>query len=96
MSDALIFSLVFGGLVVARIIAATVIFAWILPRGTRCPNCDAETLRLMNGGIDRLAPWLRKSWCYECEWQGMLRVTCTPLPHPAAARPQSDTVARNA
>lgn len=74
MSDALIFSLVFGGLVVARIVAATLIFAWILPRGDRCPNCDSITLRMENGIWGRMLPWLRKSWCYECEWEGMLRV----------------------
>jgi hypothetical protein len=74
MSDALIFSLVFGGLVVARVVAATLIFAWILPRGDRCPNCDAITLRMENGIWGRMLPWLRKSWCYECEWEGMLRV----------------------
>jgi hypothetical protein len=74
MSDALIFTLVFGGLVVARVIAATVLFALILPRGDRCPNCDAVTLRLENGVTGRILPWLRRSWCYECEWHGMLRV----------------------
>jgi hypothetical protein len=74
MSDALIFSLVFGGLVVLRIIAAAVLFTWILPRGVRCPNCDAVTLRMENGIWSRLIPWLRKSWCFECEWEGMLRV----------------------
>ena len=74
MSDALIFSLVFGGLFVARVIAATIVFALILPRGDRCPNCDAVTMRLENGIWGRLMPWLRRSWCYECDWHGMMRV----------------------
>ncbi len=74
MSDALIFSLVFGGLIVLRIVAATIVFTWILPRGDRCPNCDAITLRMENGVWGRLLPWLRKSWCMQCEWEGMLRV----------------------
>jgi hypothetical protein len=78
MSDALIFSLVFGGLVVVRIVAATLIFAWILPSGDRCPNCDAITLRMENGIWSRMLPWLRKSWCFECEWEGMLRVGNVP------------------
>ena len=75
MSDALIFCLVFGGLVVARLVAATLIFAWILPKGDRCPNCDSVTLRMENGFIGRKFPWLRKSWCYECNWEGMLTMS---------------------
>ncbi len=77
MSDAVIFSLVFGGLVVLRIIAATIVFTLILPRGTSCPNCDATTLRIQNRFCERLVPWLRKSWCTQCEWEGMLRVPRT-------------------
>jgi hypothetical protein len=77
MSDAVIFSLVFGGLVVVRLVIATLVFIWILPRGDQCPNCDAVTLRIENGIWARLIPWLRKSWCFECEWEGMLRVVRT-------------------
>lgn len=73
MSDALVFVIVFVGLVVLRIVAATVIFYYILPSGDRCPNCDAVTLRVRPRGFDRLMFWLRPSWCYECSWDGMLR-----------------------
>ncbi len=74
MSDAAIFVLVFVVLFVLRVVAATVIFLWILPRGDRCPNCDAVTLRLQSNRLVRLVPSLRRSWCLRCGWQGMLRV----------------------
>ena len=73
MSDAVIFVIVFGGLFVLRIIAATIIFFYILPQGDRCPNCDAVTLRLESTGWRSAFPWFRPSWCYECGWEGMLR-----------------------
>jgi hypothetical protein len=73
MSDAAIFILVFGGLVVIRIVAATVLFFFILPAGDRCINCDAPTLRVQPARWHRLFPWFRPSWCYRCGWKGMLR-----------------------
>jgi hypothetical protein len=73
MSDVTIFALIFGGLFVLRIIAATIVFFYILPRGDRCPNCDAVTLRVQSAGWNRVLPWLRTSWCYVCGWEGMLR-----------------------
>jgi hypothetical protein len=50
MSDAALFVLVFGGLFILRGIAATIVFLWILPDGIRCPQCDAETMRVESGG----------------------------------------------
>ena len=77
MSDAALFILLFGGLFVLRFIAATVVFLWILPDGVRCPNCDAETLRVESRGVLKIMPWFRSSWCYECEWHGMHRIRKT-------------------
>ena len=73
MSDATIFILVFGGLFLLRALAATIVFFYILPRGDRCPNCDAATVRVQTGLWNRLIPSLRSSWCMECGWSGMLR-----------------------
>ena len=73
MSDGVIFVAVFAGLFVLRIIAATLVFLWILPEGDQCPNCDAVTLRVQSAGWNRLMPWFRTSWCYECGWDGLLR-----------------------
>ncbi len=73
MSDVAIFVLVFGGLFVLRVVAATLVFIWILPDGDRCPNCDAVTLRVQAAGFDRLMPWLRSRWCPDCRWEGMMR-----------------------
>ncbi len=73
MSDALLFTLVFGGLFVLRAIAATVFFYFILPEGDRCPNCDAVTLRVQSRGWSLFAPRMRPSWCFECRWHGLLR-----------------------
>jgi hypothetical protein len=74
MSDATIFILIFGGLFVVRIVAATIVFFYILPCGDRCPNCDAPTARVQTGRWNRLVPALRSSWCLHCGWEGILRV----------------------
>lgn len=73
MSDVVLFTVIFGGLFILRIVAATVVFAVLLPRGDRCPNCDAPTMRLSARMMDRFLPWFRRSWCLRCGWQGMLR-----------------------
>jgi len=73
MSEAALFVVVFGGLFILRIIAATIVFAVLLPSGDRCPNCDAVTIRVQSRFSDRLLPWFRKSWCLTCGWHGMLR-----------------------
>jgi hypothetical protein len=89
-SDAMIFVLVFGGFFVLRIIAATLVFFWILPEGDRCPHCDAPTLRVQATGIHRLMPWFRPSWCYVCGWEGSLRHgELTPPPTPAPRSPRT-------
>lgn len=73
MSDAVIFVLVFGGFFVLRAVACTVFFLYLLPAGDRCPNCDAVTLRVESTMFNRLLPMFRTSWCYECNWHGLLR-----------------------
>jgi hypothetical protein len=73
MSDALLFTLIFAGLFVFRIVLATVFFALILPAGDRCLNCDAPTLRVESRFFDRFTPWFRRSWCLRCGWHGILR-----------------------
>ncbi len=73
MSDAAIFTLVLGGLFVLRIVAATVVFLLILPRGDRCPLCDAVTLRVESRGLRLSHLPLAKRWCLACGWEGMMR-----------------------
>lgn len=73
MSDAVIFLLVFAGFFILRAVAATVFFYYILPQGDRCPNCDAITLHVQSRVWNRLLPMCRTSWCYRCNWSGMLR-----------------------
>ena len=73
MSDATIFAVIFVGFFLLRAAAATVFFYFILPDGDRCPNCDAITLRVQSRGWNVLFPRLRTSWCYECNWHGLLR-----------------------
>jgi hypothetical protein len=79
MSDAVLFVAIFGGLFALRIAAATLLFLCILPEGDQCPNCDAVTLRMQSPWWNRLMPWFRTSWCYECGWDGFLRHV-RPLP----------------
>ncbi len=82
MSDPILFTVFFIGIFVLRIIAATVLFLVLLPCGDRCPNCDAVTLRVQSRGWNTLMPWFRTSWCYECDWEGLLRHgPLSPDPH---------------
>lgn len=96
MSDAAIFVLVFGGIFVLRIVAATLFFLCLLPEGDRCINCDAPTLRVQRAVWHRLVPKLRPSWCLECGWHGMLRSgPVTPPAAPAGTLPRpADAAAR--
>lgn len=73
MSDAAIFALVFGGLMVLRIVAATIVFILILPRGDRCPMCDAVTLRVHSSALRHFHLPLAKRWCLACGWVGVMR-----------------------
>lgn len=86
MSDAALFVIVFGGLFVLRGIAATIVFLWILPDGIRCPQCDAETMRVEPGRIMRLLSGFRSSWCLVCGWHGVHRIVPTEaVPRSASA-----------
>lgn len=90
MSDAALFAVIFIGFFVLRIIAATIFFLWLLPRGDRCPICDAPTIRVTSRGWNLLMPWFRTSWCYECDWEGLLRHgPLTPEPAPPALAKKS-------
>lgn len=73
MSDTAIFSLVFGGLLVLRVIAATVVFLLILPRGDHCPMCDAITVRMQSSIARGSVVRLTKRWCLACGWEGYMR-----------------------
>lgn len=86
MSDVMIFGVIFVAFFVLRAIAATVFFYYMLPESNRCPMCDQPTLRVSSPGWNRLMPWFRTSWCYECGWEGLLR-RGGPL-EPASTRSQ--------
>lgn len=73
MSDTVLFAIIFVGFFVLRLIAATVVFFFLLPQGDRCPNCDAVTLRVQSRGWNVLLRWFRTSWCMHCGWEGLLR-----------------------
>ena len=80
-----VFALVFVAFFVIRAIVATIFFYCLLPQGDRCPCCDAPTLRVEAKWWDRLMPWFRPSWCYRCNWDGMLRYgPLTPVDTPTA------------
>lgn len=73
MSDPLWFGVVFVGFFVLRAIVATWVFLFLLPDGDHCPNCGEITLRVEARPWNRLLPWFRTSWCYSCNWEGLLR-----------------------
>jgi hypothetical protein len=89
MSDAVLFSIIFVGFFLLRLVAATIFFFCILPDGDRCPNCDTPTIRVQSKGWNTLMPWFRTSWCYACGWEGLLRrgpLTPEPKTTPAAKK----------
>ncbi len=89
MSDAALFVLVFVGLFVLRIIAATAVFLVLLPKGDHCQLCDTPTVRVESWFLDRCMPWFRKSWCLRCGWVGVMRrgpLSEQPAVHKPAAR----------
>jgi hypothetical protein len=69
----MIFAIVLIAFFVLRIVAATIVFYFILPEGDRCPVCDDVTLRIQSKGWNTLMPWFRTSWCMRCDWQGLHR-----------------------
>lgn len=71
--DAVIFAVVFVAFFVLRAIAATILFLCMLPDSMLCPICNEATLRVSKPAWNRLLPWFRTSWCYECGWEGLLR-----------------------
>lgn len=73
MTEGTILVVVIVGLFFLRFVAATVIFALLLPRTDRCIDCDAPTVRVTSVLWDRVLPMFRKSWCLECGWTGLLR-----------------------
>ena len=85
MLEAVLCIVIIGGFFVFRAVLATVFFFYLLPEGDRCPNCDAATLRVQSRGWKLCMPHMRPSWCYECNWHGLLREG--PLT-PAVASPQ--------
>jgi hypothetical protein len=56
---------------------------WILPRGDRCPMCDAVTERVHAPSWRRLR--LAKRWCIACGWEGMMRLAPTGKANLAAS-----------
>jgi hypothetical protein len=88
-----LFVVIFVGFFILRIIAATIVFFFLLPRGDRCPNCDAVTVRIESKGWNLLMPWFRTSWCYDCGWEGLLRHG--PLtPNPRTSKPAEQPTRR--
>ena len=87
MSGIIVFAVVFILFFVLRAIAATVFFYFMLPESDRCPMCDQPTIRVSQPGWNRLLPWFRTSWCYECGWEGLLRTA--PPSEPASTVSQS-------
>ena len=95
MSDVLIFAIVFVGFFVLRAIAATVFFYFLMPESDRCPMCDRPTIRVSKPAWNRLLPWFRTSWCFECGWEGLLRPPSDPTPLSGVARVHRPVASRD-
>jgi hypothetical protein len=73
MLEAVLFGTVFVGFFVLRAIAAVVFFYFVLSDSAQCPMCNELTVRVQSRVWNRLMPWFRTSWCYQCGWEGLLR-----------------------
>lgn len=94
-TDAWIF---IGFFVAVRVIIVwflTRLYIMMIPDGDRCPLCDGYTLPIeRNGGWRVLGPRFRRSWCLDCQWEGVLRRSAnfdpsmlkSPVPLRKAAR----------
>lgn len=96
MSDAVLFTVVFAGFVVMRLVVATLFFYWVLPESDRCPCCDEPTVRVQARGWNLLMPWFRTSWCYACGWEGLLRHGEPSIVHRAVPRRSAPRARRGA
>jgi hypothetical protein len=84
MWDAVLCITIIGGFFLLRAVLATIFFFFLLPDGDRCPNCDSPTIRVQSSGWNFLARSFRNSWCYHCNWHGLLRDgPLTPVSPPA-------------
>jgi hypothetical protein len=87
MTDVVLFGIIFVAFFILRAIAATVFFFYMTPQSDRCPMCDHPTLRVESRAWNRLLPWFRTSWCYQCGWEGLLRPA--PAGDPASTESHS-------
>lgn len=73
-TDAWIFIGVFIGIRIVFIWFATRLFILMIPDGDLCPLCDGYTLPIERDSWWRvLGPRFRRSWCLDCQWEGVLR-----------------------
>lgn len=97
-SDAWVFIAVFVAIRITFIWLATKMFVAMIPDGDHCLMCDGRTLPIERNGWWRvLGPRFRRSWCFECGWEGVLRRSAvTPpasanMPIPARTFRKADT-----
>ena len=73
-SDAWIFIGVFVSIRIIIIWFLTRLFILVIPDGDMCPLCDGYTLPIERDGWWKLlGKRFRRSWCLECQWEGVLR-----------------------
>lgn len=76
----LIFWVLLAAVVLRVILVAG--FAYVLiPRGRKCPACDAETVPIQTMGLIRILPGIGRRWCTACGWSWYRK---HPAPEPAA------------
>jgi hypothetical protein len=67
------------------VIVAAVVYL-LLPRGVRCPHCDAEMLAIRNRFIDVVLRKIERRWCMACGWNGVIRRPPRPAATPTGPR----------
>lgn len=59
--------------VLMRVALVATIAYWLLPKGSLCPRCQFEMLRIRNRFLAHALPLIERRWCFECGWNGVVR-----------------------
>lgn len=59
--------------VLMRIALIGAVVYLLLPKGSRCPNCQVEMVAIRSRMLQRFLPVIQRRWCLECGWSGLVR-----------------------
>lgn len=72
--DAVVFMAFFVAVRIIIVWVLTRLFILVIPDGDLCPICNGYTLPIERNGWWRLlGKRFRRSWCLDCQWEGLMR-----------------------